>query len=61
MNKTYTLITGASKGIGLELAYIFAKNKHNLILVARTRELLDKIKSDIINPNDFYFAQEAKL
>ncbi len=49
MNKTYTLITGASKGIGLELAYIFAKNKHNLILVARTRELLDKIKADLIN------------
>lgn len=40
----YTLITGASKGIGLELAKIFAKNKYNLILVARSEELLNNIK-----------------
>jgi uncharacterized protein len=33
--KTYTLITGGTSGIGYELAKIFAKNGHHLILVAR--------------------------
>ena len=33
--KNYTLITGGTKGIGYELAKIFAKNGHNLIIVAR--------------------------
>ena len=37
MKEGYTLITGASKGIGLELTKIFAKNHHNLILVARSK------------------------
>ena len=36
----YALITGASGGIGLELAGIMAANKHNLILVARRRDIL---------------------
>ena len=49
MNKSYTLITGASKGIGLELTYLFAKNNNNLILVARSKDLLEKIKDDIVN------------
>ena len=49
MNNSYTLITGASKGIGLELTYLFAKNNHNLILVARSKDLLEKIKDDIIS------------
>lgn len=34
-SKTYTLITGGSSGIGLELAKLFAKDGHNLILTAR--------------------------
>jgi short-subunit dehydrogenase len=36
----YTLITGASSGIGYELALLFAKNGHNLILVARQENKL---------------------
>ena len=36
--KSYTIITGASSGIGYELANLFAKDKHNLILVARNND-----------------------
>lgn len=43
----YTLITGASGGIGLELAKLCAKNKHNLILVARNEKKLQEIKSKL--------------
>lgn len=43
MKKT-ALITGASKGIGVELAGIFAKNGNNLVLVARSGRDLEIIK-----------------
>lgn len=43
----YTLITGASSGIGYELASVFAKNNHNLILVARTTSKLESLKTEI--------------
>ena len=38
------LITGASSGIGLELAKIFAREGHNLVLVARSEETLKSLK-----------------
>lgn len=41
------LITGASSGIGKELAYIFAKDKHNLVLVARSEDKLKEIAEEI--------------
>jgi short-subunit dehydrogenase len=41
------LITGASGGIGLELAKRFAADKHALILVARRIENLNQIKADL--------------
>lgn len=43
----YTLITGASSGIGLELAKVFAANNHNLILVARSTDKLEALKTEI--------------
>lgn len=45
----YALITGASNGIGKEAAYILANKGYDLILVARSIEKLELIKSDIIN------------
>ena len=35
------LITGATSGIGYELAKLFARNQHNLILVARDQSALE--------------------
>lgn len=41
------LITGASEGIGFELAKLFAKNNINLVLVARNEKRLQEIKDDL--------------
>jgi hypothetical protein len=41
------LITGASFGIGLELARIFARENYNLVLVARTGDKLRQLASEI--------------
>ena len=49
--KSYTIITGASSGIGYELANLFAKDKHNLILVARNNERLQKVKDNLSENN----------
>lgn len=40
-------ITGASSGIGLELARCFAVDKSNLILVARSRDALEKLATEL--------------
>jgi uncharacterized protein len=41
------LVTGASNGIGLELAKIHASKGDNLVLVARNLEKLNEIKADL--------------
>ena len=41
----YTLITGASRGIGLELAKTCASKQHNLILVSRSIDSLEELKA----------------
>jgi hypothetical protein len=41
------LITGASSGIGLELALIHAANGDDLVLVARNKQRLDELKADL--------------
>jgi short-subunit dehydrogenase len=41
------LITGASTGIGRELAYIAAENGYDVALVARTSEPLESVAADV--------------
>lgn len=45
--KNTALITGASGGIGLELARIHAAHKQDLVLVARNKEKLEELKAEL--------------
>ena len=47
MKNKYTLITGASSGIGLEIAACMAEKGYNLILTARRENILIKASKDI--------------
>ncbi|WML60653.1 SDR family NAD(P)-dependent oxidoreductase [Neobacillus sp. PS2-9] len=47
----YTVITGASSGIGYETALAFAGRGKNLVIVARRTEELEKLKSEIAKVN----------
>jgi uncharacterized protein len=46
-NKKYALITGATDGIGYELAKLFAKDKYNLVIVARHQQDLDRVSVEL--------------
>lgn len=50
---SYSLITGASSGIGYEIARLFAKNKHNLVLVSRSENRLNQVADN--------FTEEFKI
>ena len=47
--KKYTLITGASSGIGLVLAKIAIREKQNLVLVARDESRLKEVAKELSN------------
>lgn len=42
-----TLITGATSGIGLEMARLMASKGHDLVLVARRKEKLEALKKEL--------------
>jgi uncharacterized protein len=47
MSATTVLITGASGGIGYELAKLFARDRHNLVLVARSSDKLAQVAREL--------------
>jgi len=44
----WTVITGASKGLGREMALVFADAGTNLILTARSAALLDEVRAKVV-------------
>ncbi len=69
MKTKYTVITGASSGIGRAAAFKFAEKNKNLILIARRKNLLEDLKSEILknHPNldilviDFDLTDSSKI
>src|SRR5258707_14061075 len=51
MTNQTVLITGASTGIGYELAKIFNKEGYNLVLVSRSKEKLEQVAREL-DPTD---------
>jgi short-subunit dehydrogenase len=47
MDQRLALITGASGGIGLELARLAANDRHNLVIVGRDRDRLEMVAADL--------------
>jgi short-subunit dehydrogenase len=49
ITKGYTLITGATSGIGYELSKLFAADGYDLVLVARSQERLQEVANELKN------------
>ncbi|GLD94013.1 hypothetical protein PINS_up002624 [Pythium insidiosum] len=45
--KRFALVTGATAGLGRELAYALAEKKFSLVLAARTAPLLERMRAEI--------------
>lgn len=47
------VVTGAGKGIGLELTKLFLRNNHNTIAISRNISNLEKIENEFLTPVSF--------
>ncbi len=47
--KEVAIITGASGGIGYEIALLFAQQKIDILIVARSKQKLEQIKISVEN------------
>ena len=45
--RTYALVTGASRGLGKFFAAALAARKHNLVIISRSRDQLQKVASEL--------------
>ncbi len=57
----YALVTGATSGIGLEIARILATMNYNLILVGRRIDRLEKLKTEVENSGVKAVAMQCDL
>jgi len=53
------ILTGASRGIGLAIARFLLQAQHNVFLVARTKEPLEKLKKEYPGQVEFLAADLA--
>jgi short-subunit dehydrogenase len=58
--KSTALITGASSGIGLELARLFARDGYNLVLLARSSDGLTAVSAELKKHSDIRITCLAK-
>ena len=49
----FALITGATSGIGFELAKLFAQNGYGLVLVSSNQNHLDNVKNSLVLVNKY--------
>ena len=56
----YALVTGASSGIGYELTKLFARDGKNIVVVARSQDRLEKLKTEIENKSGTKVIVEVK-
>jgi len=49
VNQKFALVTGATSGIGRELAKLLAKDQYNLVIVARSQPELEQTASELQN------------
>jgi siroheme synthase (precorrin-2 oxidase/ferrochelatase) len=59
LHKKTIVITGGSRGIGLEMAKRFARDGCNIIILAKTVTPHPKLPGIRTNPKNFFFEFEA--